>query len=118
METFENYMKSICQSFGENVYNDMLDAAKPVPTKVVTPKCYISFDNKIWENNDLYYARVKACAILSSTDLKIHYLLKWDRDTSKPGGNHLGQLDDDLSGRFINDRDSDGNLITNPNAVR
>lgn len=115
MEIFENYEASICLSFGKSVYQEMLDAAKDVPVHEKTPKCFITLEEGVWKDNDLYRARVKVCAILPSTDYKIHYLLKWDKDSSKPEGNHLGQLDDDLSGRFLNDRDYKGNLITNPN---
>ena len=114
MEIFEYYEESIRQSFGDDVYQDMVNAAKGNLEDVIIPKCYIQFDNKVWKDNELYRARIKVCAVLPSTNYKIHYLLKWDRESSKPGGNHLGQMDKDLSGSFIDDRDAKGNLITNP----
>lgn len=111
---------TIVRLFGEQVYNNLENAASETVAYPVMPECHIAFDDVIGiqtkEINGVNHFRANVCAtaILSSDDLKVYYMIKWNHDSSKPGGNHLGQCLEDLSNKFILDRTPEGELVTEP----
>ena len=70
------------------------------------------FGSDLTLNNGFKTAAVISLALLSNKQQRVKYQLKWDSPASAPEGNHLNQQDETLAGTFVEDKDPNGDIIT------
>lgn len=108
MKLFDRYAyEDIVSYFGT-------DVAEKCRLRNNSPFARINFvfgSDKTMENG-FKTAAVVSLALLSDETQHVKYELKWDSLDSAPEGNHLNQQDPNLVGRFVEDKDSFGNIIT------
>lgn len=87
---------------------------------VTRPKCRIvvNFNKRPFRDVDgTQHLVISPIALLTDPQQKVYYLLKWDSVEARPGGNHLGQQVNNYEGRFVEDKDAQGRIITSPDST-